>query len=514
MNRGIWLGFFFFVALVVLGFVTLLVQNVSFLGEPVLLRVHFERVLGLRPGDDVRVDGVLMGKVSSIGLQPDTGVLVTLKLNAPVTLYQDAEIVVGSTSVLGGNHVAIKRGSRSPARDLGDVLPGRLKPGLDEFGELASENRENIRTLIGNLKDLTQALKDGQGTVGKLLKSDELHKEAVDTVKSVRDAVGEVKGEVKKVGDNLSANITKLTDKLTDKIDNAQGPVGALLNDKKMTEQLARTLNNVEETSKNLKEITDTVRKGEGALGKIVSDKALGDRLDSTMTNVEKTSESIRKVADKLASGEGTVGRLIAEDDLYDQARKALEDLDRTLGRASRSLVEVEGDGRLHADSGMDVYRLGIRISPSEDKFFYVGASVLSLSWEGDVNFEKKALRENDMLIKADVQIGYRLPWILDRRLMLRGGLMEGKGGAAAELTWERWGLFTYPVTFGFEIRDMVRFPLWIRRGNWFENILSKFEVSAGVSRLGNDGDRFIGIGMRWADEDIRTLISLIGTAR
>ncbi len=535
MNRSMWVGFMFFVALVVLGFVTLLVQNISFIGEPVFLKVHFERVLGLRKGDDVRVDGVLMGKVEAISLRPDSGVLVSLKMNERVTLYQDAEIEVGSTSVLGGNHVAIRRGSKAPPRELNDVLAGKMKPGLDEVGELASENRENIRGLIGNLKDLTQALKDGKGTVGKLLNSDELHKETVDTVKTLKEAITDVKGDVKKVSENLNANINKLTTTLTEKVDKAEGPVGALLNDKKMTEKLNRVMDNIEETSKNLKEITEAVRKGDGALGKIVGDKTMGDKLSSTMNNVEKTSESLRKVTDKIASGEGTVGRLIQEDELYDQARKSLEDLDRTLGRAARALVEIKGEGLVHNDSGENIYRLGISISPSEDKFFYVGASVLSLNHEGDVSFEKQLTGEDETIIKADLQVGYRIPWFLDRHLTIRAGLIDGKLGGAADLKWERWGLFTYPVEFSVEARDgynsvededldeqirgpmvraQVRIPLWARRAGWFETLMSRVELTAGASRLGNDGDFFVGLGMRWADEDIRTIISLIGMAR
>jgi hypothetical protein len=63
-------------------------------------------------------------------------------------------------------------------------------------------------------------------------------------------------------------------------------------------------------------------------------------------------------------------------------------------------------------------------------------------------------------------------------------------------------------------IRAKVRVPLWLRRGNWFETLLSRIELTAGVSRIGNNGDFFAGLGMAWADEDIRTLISLIGVAR
>jgi phospholipid/cholesterol/gamma-HCH transport system substrate-binding protein len=530
-----WVGFAFFVALVLLGFTTLLIQNVSFLGEPVYYRVHFERVLGLRAGDDVRVDGVLLGKVDRIELRPEGGVLVVLKMNQAVTLFRDAQIEVGSSSVLGGNHVAIRRGTQPPPLDTSEILTGRMKPGLDEFSELASENRDNIKTLISNLKDLTQALKDGQGTVGKLLKSDELHKEAVDTVKSVREAVGEVKGEVKKVGDNLNQNITKLTDKLTEKVDKAEGPVGALLNDKKMTEKFNRTLDNVEEATKNLRDITESVKKGEGALGKVIGDRDMGEKIKSTMDNLEATSGSIRKVADKIAAGEGTLGKLVQEDEVYESARRSLEDLERTIGRAARSTVELAGEHRQYASTHESISKLGIRITPSEDKFIYLGASIISLDPEGDVRYEKQGLDESDSVFGVDLHMGYRIPWFLDRRVTVRAGMLEGKPGASIDVLWDRWGFFTHPVQFGFEARDAynsvededldeeidgpmlrayTRFPIWMRRANWFEMLLSTVEVTVGVNRIGEGPEFFAGIGLHWPDEDIRTIISLVGVAR
>ena len=125
MNRGLWLGFLFFVALVILGFATLLIKNVSFFGHPQKLAIHFERAQGLRPGSDVRVDGMPFGRVEDVVLHPQSGVRVNIKLNEAVTLYQDAEILVESSSVLGGNIVSIRRGSKGAPLVLTEELPSR-----------------------------------------------------------------------------------------------------------------------------------------------------------------------------------------------------------------------------------------------------------------------------------------------------------------------------------------------------------------------------------------------------
>src|SRR4029079_17657634 len=226
---------------------------------------------------------------------------------------------------------------RGTPKVLTEELPGKSQPGLEVVGELVDENRENLRQLIANLKDVSETIKNGQGTISKLLKSDELHKELVTTITDART-------EIKKVGDSVTKNLSELTNKITDELDHAQGPAGAFLNDKKMTEKLDRIVSNVEDTSKNLKEITDAVKKGDGALGRMVNDKEMGEKLKSTIDNVERASESIRNIGGKLESGEGSVGRLLQDDELYEQARHTLEDLDRFFSRASRAVLEVVTD--------------------------------------------------------------------------------------------------------------------------------------------------------------------------
>jgi phospholipid/cholesterol/gamma-HCH transport system substrate-binding protein len=528
MNRGGWLGFVFFIALIILGFGTLLVKNWKPFAHPQKLAIHFERAQGLKPGSDVRVDGLLFGRVVSVDLHKVSGVSVVVNIDEPVVLYQDAEILVESSSVLGGNIVSIRRGSRGTPMDLSQELPGKSRGGLEEVGELVDENRENLRQLIANMKDVSQAIKDGQGTVGKLLKSDQLHKDLIDTIHETRV-------EIKKVSDNITENLTKLTNKISDKLDNAQGPAGQFLNDKKMAEKLDRIVTNVEDTSKNLKDITESVKKGDGALGKMVNDKEMGEKLKSTIDNVEKASESIKNIGGKLESGEGSVGRLLQDDELYEQARRTLDDLDRVLSRASRAVLEVATDYNTFPKTQSSITHLGIRIGPDEDKFIYAGAAIMSFNKDGPILFQRQADGENQTFFKIDAQVGYRAQYLLDRHLLIRAGFLEGKPGGAFDFTWDDWGLFTWPVKFTVEarqpyddlnrekidegiagalIRSYVTFPLWIRRENWFENLISRVQVVAGFDRVFKDPGYFVGISLDWPDEDLRTVVGLLGIAR
>lgn len=529
MKRAIWLGFVFFVSLVLLGFGTLLVGDLQeYFSPKILLTIHFERVQGLRKGDDVRVEGLLYGKVKEIRLSPTAGVLVTARLNEAVTLYDDSEILVESSSVLGGNYVSIKRGTRPPVKKIDQLLSGRSQPGLDTVGKMVDENRENLKALIANLKDMTQAIKDGQGSVGKLLKTDELHKEAVDTIKTARDAIAETKGEIKRLGDNLN--------RITEKVDKGEGPVAHLLNDKKMTQNLEKTIENVEKTSDNLKKITDKVESGQGIAGILVGDKEAGEKFRRTLDNLEQSSESIKQVTGKLEKGEGSLGKLLQDDELHEKAKQTLDDIDKVFAKAARSVVELVAETHAFGGSDMHVTKVGIRITPSEDKFIQVSGAFLGLSKDGDMSFRKQVEEdENDTITKADVMLGYRVPWFLDRRLTVRGGLIEGKPGAGIDFVWDDWGLFTHPVQFTVEGRDAynsvakekideeisgpllrayLKTPLWTRRDTWFELLLSTVKLYVGVNRLGDREELMAGVGFEWPDDDLRMLVGFIGLAR
>ncbi len=524
--RGMWLGFIFITSLVILGFATLMKDNVLRFRQPVKIWAHFPSVQGLRTGNDVRVDGLVYGKVSEIELHPDgAGVLVTAELDKHIDLYQDAEVVVEAASILGGSTVSIKRGSKRPALDLKQPLKGTTAPGLDAIGKLASDNSANVQKALENIRTLTQALVDAKGTIGKAIQSPELHDKVVG-------AVTEVKDEVKKVGDS----IVKLADKVGEKIDKGAGPLPAVLNDKKMTEDLQKTLENANKASEKLASIAQKLDSGEGTLPLLLNDKATAQHIKKTAENLDKATESIREITGKVANGEGTAGRFFQDDELYEKAKQTLDDIDKVFAKAARAVVEIVGESKYYNGSPVQISKGGIRISPSEDKFFQVAACFISLDKEGDLIFKEQVEDgESATHIVADIQAGYRIPWFLDRRLTIRAGLIEGKPGGAVDLRWESWGFVEWPVLFTFEGRDgyndlknedldegihgammraYAKVPLWIRKETWFETLLSSLYIYAGVSRIGEEPEGMIGMAIEFPDDDIRTLVSLIGLAR
>jgi phospholipid/cholesterol/gamma-HCH transport system substrate-binding protein len=521
MTRAMWLGFLFFVALVILGFGTLIIGNIK-LGQTHAMTVHFDRVEGLKSGDDVRVEGVQLGKVKRISLDPRGGVLVLIELDHPVDIHEGYEIWVESFSVLGGNFVSIQRGNLQARRlDTAEVLRGKARTSpLEAVSELADDNRESLKELLVNLRDLTSAMRENKGSLGKLINEPTAHDELVKLLQDGRKAVEDLR---------------LLTKTYVDELKQGEGPLRALLSDKNMADQIRQITTNLTETTEALKRITTKVESGEGLAGTLLHDKDSGERLKRTIENIEVTTDKLRQIT--ANAEKSTIGKLFQEDGLYDKAEKTLDDMDKLLGRAARSKVWITTDARYFDKSDHSIAKLGIRIEPDETKYFFAGAAFINLESSADVIVFEDQIEQGDdqTIIRPEIGLAYRIPWFLDHRITVKAGLLEGKPGGAVEVLWEDFGIFEHPVLFSFEIRDayndlededfdenisgpMTRFflktPLWRRGDEWWQKLLSAVHLTAGVSRIQDDPELFIGIGLEWQDEDIRTLVSLVGLGR
>src|SRR5262249_46718429 len=141
-------------------------------GRGQYLTVDFPQVKGLKQGDNVNVLGLKSGKVKTISLNRDgRGVRVTLWLKSPVALSDDYDISVNDASILGGKQIDIDPGT--PGRKQSDAnvpLPGRSTPDLAKaLSSLVEDNREQLRTAIRNLSEITSDVRQAKGLLGGII---------------------------------------------------------------------------------------------------------------------------------------------------------------------------------------------------------------------------------------------------------------------------------------------------------------------------------------------------------
>ncbi|MEK6590024.1 MAG: MlaD family protein [Nitrospinota bacterium] len=151
-----------------------------------------------------------------------------------------------------------------------DEKIGRIITSVDKFSNDLPTLSQDAREMVASLNNITKKIETGEGTLGKLIKSDEAYNQIMNTFSSVRT-----------------------------------------------------TFTNVNNVLNNLNKIAKDVRSGKGSLGKLMTNDSLYEQAKSTV-------ESLNKIAKKVEKGEGTLGKIVNDETLYTEAKKALKGITKS----------------------------------------------------------------------------------------------------------------------------------------------------------------------------------------
>jgi phospholipid/cholesterol/gamma-HCH transport system substrate-binding protein len=260
-----------FIILIALGVFTIILSRQNFLQKRYPVAVLFSEVSGLREGDPVFLRGMKVGVVKETALD-NSHVVVRADLDVPVKFREGYKVEVVASSMLGGKQLKIEEGSLSAPLLPEDALITGTEP---------TDILEELGAAVAGLRQMTDQVSEGKGTIGKLIQDDELYN-------NLRD---------------VSA-----------KLAHGEGTIGKLLNEETIYNDLKATMS-------NLQEVSGRLANGEGTLGKLLAkDDQLYQDISATMTN-------LRTITDKVGSGEGTLGKLVNDDAIYVEAQKLLKEL-------------------------------------------------------------------------------------------------------------------------------------------------------------------------------------------
>ena len=299
-------GTFFCVAVGVLSYFTMILGQSSFSDNSYKIQVIFDDVASLEKGSNVLLRGMVVGSVGTLEMQPE-GVVVTLNIDNKVVILAGHVIKVESSSVLGGTAVFITQG----------VVGGTISPKdklfkgtathnlLNEAATILTELKENglfekITQVANDVQSMTESIKAGKGTLGKLINDESLYGEVKSLVASVDKAGLDVSSAAIEVKDSIA----------------------------EVKEDLKKTITNLEA-------FTERLSGKDSTIAKLFSDKGvLYNKLDKTMTELMNASA-------KLNSGEGTLAKLINDPALYTEAQSMLTDVRAAVQEVSGVLQDI-----------------------------------------------------------------------------------------------------------------------------------------------------------------------------
>jgi phospholipid/cholesterol/gamma-HCH transport system substrate-binding protein len=259
----------------------------------------FNSAQELKLGDRVKMAGVDIGVVETIAIT-NNKVQVTMKLKAGAQVKTDSTATIKFAGLLGQNFVSIDFGSlNAPAAIDGTILNSTEQPDLSAI--LAK--LDNVATGVENLTKSFTGVK-------------------IDTI------LGPFTDFFKQSSGPLTATITNLHD-ITAQIREGQGTVGKLIYDDALYSSALTTISNLQSTGEEIRltiadarKVIENVNAGQGSLGKLVKDEALYNEATASMTN-------LKEILQKINRGEGTVGKLVNEQEFYKNAKLTLQKVDK-----------------------------------------------------------------------------------------------------------------------------------------------------------------------------------------
>jgi phospholipid/cholesterol/gamma-HCH transport system substrate-binding protein len=288
-------------------------------------------------GAPVRLDGVEIGNVESIKLLPRTpGHVPDKNKNIEVGMrvdrrYQndiltDSAASLVTEGLLGNRYVNVSRGLTGVPIKEGQEVPGTEEKAMKEVVERSAEVLGNLQALSQDVRDLISGVKEGQGSLGKLLTDDQAYRHLNSILAKGDELVGNVQAGQGSLGKLVVSD--EMYNKVDKGLDNVnviladvraqKGTIGKLLYDPTLYDQFKETIS-------NSNSFISDVRAGRGSLGKLATDETLYNKLRDTSTNLAAASA-------KLNENTTTAGKLFSDPQLYDNLTGMLGDMRLLLG--------------------------------------------------------------------------------------------------------------------------------------------------------------------------------------
>ena len=242
-------GIFTVVSVLVTGLLVAIMGGFG-LGSQTEYKAVFTSASELTAGDDVRIAGVVVGKVKDVKIYHRNQAMVTFKVKDGVPLTRDSHASIRFLNLIGDRYMSLTQGKQGGQRlAAGATLPiDRTTPALNLtelfqgfqplFAALRPEDVNKlslnliqvlqgeggtVQELLSNTASLTNTLADRDQLIGEVVTNlstlmttvDDHHQELDELLTSMRSWFGDLAKDRKVIGSSLT-NISRVTEAVAD----------------------------------------------------------------------------------------------------------------------------------------------------------------------------------------------------------------------------------------------------------------------------------------------------------
>ena len=298
-GRKIRLGLFILVGFILFIAIFYVIGSSSKLFSKTLtIHTYFKSVNGLRSGNHVRFSGIIIGTVGDLKIVTDTSVHVDMLIDRKMVKFvrKNSKVEIKPEALIGDKMLVILSGTAEQDHvSEGYYLLANESTNFEAIFHEISQELHKVNVIITNLAEVTGKINEGEGNFGRLLNDSTL---AQNLNKSTDNFVA------------LTGNLKELTEHLK----NPESDIGRLIYRKDITSQIDSILLKVDNIAINTEEATrdlakttselsktaEAINSGNGAINKILYDSTFADTIGYTIDNLNQTLIEFEQVAKNL----------------------------------------------------------------------------------------------------------------------------------------------------------------------------------------------------------------------
>ena len=351
LGRKLRVGVFVLVALTAfLGMIYALGAKSRLFEAKYTIHAEFSEVGGLAEGATVRLAGVQIGRVSGVELpsQPGGKVRVDLSIAKRFTdrVRKDSVARIETQGLLGDKIVEISIGTASaPSVGPGAVIASKDPADLGQVVSQGAQTVKDVAALAASLRETAESLKQSRVI--------EDAGAAVANARKVTDQLARIVNEVERgkgwanaliyqepvALQQLNAVVAS-TQKLLERVERGEGAAGVLTSTQS-TAAARRLVAAMDRLARSVEQPEE---------GGLLPALLLDPKHKSVLEDLRVVARNFRDVSDRLAGGKGTLGALVKDEPGEAGIRQASQDLQAAMANLREITAKInDGEGTVGA---------------------------------------------------------------------------------------------------------------------------------------------------------------------
>jgi phospholipid/cholesterol/gamma-HCH transport system substrate-binding protein len=316
---------------------------------------EFSTITGVQNGATVRVSGKDAGEILDIQVPPDPGKKFRVKMRVTEEMHPlvrtDSVVSIQTDGLVGNRFLSISSGTKEhPEAPPGSTIPGQEPFEFADLMQQASDTMRSVNETIDSVQD------DLENTL----------QVTAETISEARAIIEQTGGDIKGITSSSNKIASNLNEMLAD-VRQGRGTIGKLVTDDSLYQNATSIAENVEVTSRNLREAAEKANQTITDF-RDKTQKGLGDQATGTLRNLNEILSDMAENTEALKRnwffrgffkkrGYYDVDNLTVAD--YDIMKK--DRYEKRLWLSAKDLFEGSGDQAVLTEKGKGLIRWNVK---------------------------------------------------------------------------------------------------------------------------------------------------------